>query len=312
MSISVIIPCYNGKRWIRSAVESCLHQKFLKEIIIVDDQSDDGSWEILEEVQQANSDMIKIYRNLLKGGNNARNLGFEKSTAKYIQWLDSDDRLLPGKFENQIEPLQNGEADIVYSDWRIDYWDNGGRTNAEQKRYEDYPDFLEELIKDNWTSPNNYLMTRAMAQKLSGGIGWNPTTKVGQDREYFTMAGILGARFKYVPGSFAVYNKQTSGTISGLNFKRRLELNQTLEERFRYELERQTNIPLSKKKRYYAILDTHKLKACFYHPIIKLTRPINLCEIRWDLMHWKMRIVMPWVWLKKHIQYYLKNSNEIT
>jgi hypothetical protein len=38
------------------------------------------------------------------------------------------------------------------------------------------------------------------------------------------MAGILGARFKYVPGSFAVYNKQTSGTISGLNFKRRLEL----------------------------------------------------------------------------------------
>jgi glycosyltransferase involved in cell wall biosynthesis len=240
----------------------------------------------------------------LKGGNNARNLGFEKSNAKYIQWLDSDDRLLPGKFEHQIIPLQNGEADIVYSDWQIDYWDNGGRTNAEQKRYEDYPDFLEELIKDNWSSPNNYLMTRAIAQKLYGGIGWNPTTKVGQDREYFTMAGILGARFQYVPGTFAVYNKQTSGTISGMNFKKRLELNQTLEERFRDEIKRQVWIPPDKKKRYYAILDTHKLKACFYHQEIKLARPINLFRIRWDLMHWKMRIVMPLVWLRKHLKYF--------
>ena len=268
---------------------------------MVDDHSTDNSWDLLQLWRDKYPEKIRIFKNPEKGANHARNFAFEQSTGQYIQWLDSDDRLLPGKFERQIIPLKNGEADIVYSDWQMDFWVDGEWTKSETKTYKAYPDFLEELIKENWVASHTYLMTRAMAQKLAGGTGWNPETKVGQDREYFTMAGILGARFKYVPGTFAVYNKQLYGTISGMDFKKRLELNQVLEYRFRKEIEKQAWIALARKRRYLDILDTHKLKACFYHDKIRLDRPISPLSIRWELMHWKMRWAIPWVYLRVHL-----------
>ena len=302
MKVSVLIPSFNNASWLPACLQSCINQRqLLLEIIVVDDHSTDNSWEILQLWREKYPESIKIFKNPEKGANHARNFAFEQSTGQYIQWLDSDDRLLPGKFEKQIMPLQNSEADIVYSDWQMDFWVDGVLTKSEKKAYQDYPDFLEELIKDNWTSPNNYLMTRAMVQWLAGGIGWNPETKVGQDREYFTMAGIFGARFKYVPGTFAVYNKRLSDTISGMDFKLRLELNQVLEGRFRNEIAKQAWIDPARKRTYLNILNTHKLKACFYHPKIKLDNSISPFSIRWDLMHWKMRLVMPWFYLKEHV-----------
>lgn len=266
MKVSVLIPSFNNATWLSACLQSCIDQgQLLHEIIVVDDHSTDNSWEVLQTWRDKYPETIKIFLNPEKGANHARNYAFEQSTAHYIQWLDSDDRLLPGKFEKQIQPLLSGEADIIYSDWQMDFWIDGQLSKSEQMTYKDNPDFLEELIKDNWTSPNNYLLTRGMAERLTGGIGWNPDTKIGQDREYFTMAGILGARFKYVQGVFAVYNKQTSGTISGMDFKKRLELNQVLEWRFGHEIDEQVWIDPTKKRRYQNILDTHKLKACFYH-----------------------------------------------
>ena len=48
--VSIIIPCYNCKRWVRQAVESCLNQTYPNiEIIVVDDGSTDGSVEVLRQ-----------------------------------------------------------------------------------------------------------------------------------------------------------------------------------------------------------------------------------------------------------------------
>ncbi len=241
--VSVLIPNFNNEKWLYSCIESCIGQgELLHEIIFVDDHSADNSLALLNSFVNKYPGKIKISINPKKGANSARDYAFFQSSGKYVQWLDSDDYLLPGKFENQIKPLLNEEADIVYSDWKMNYWIDGELKNQEIKNYKQYPDFLQELLKDNWTSPNNYLMTYEMAERLSGGIGWNPETKVGQDREYFTMAGILGARFQYVPGVYAVYNKQKLGTISGIEFKKRLELNQELENRFRSEINKSRSI----------------------------------------------------------------------
>ena len=87
-------------------IESCLTQKYLHEIIIVDDHSTDNSQEILTRLQKQNPEKTKIFKNPGKGGNNARNYGFSKSTGEYIQWLDADDFLLPGKFEHQIQAFE--------------------------------------------------------------------------------------------------------------------------------------------------------------------------------------------------------------
>ncbi|MER2998314.1 glycosyltransferase family 2 protein [Pontibacter populi] len=296
--VSVVIPNFNNAIWLPACIESCLQQKSILEIIVVDDHSTDESWQVLASYKKMYPSLIKIYQNPDKGANYARNYGFEQTYGEFIQWLDSDDVLLNDKFSNQIAQLEAQGADIAYSDFRIDEYKKGGLINQTIKAYGPFEDFTEELLKDNWTCPNNYLVRRNIAVKLANGIGWNNNTKIGQDREYFTVAALLGAKFIYVEGCFAVYNRWSEGTISGMSFKRRLELNQIIEKRFKSMI-LESNFPEYKKKNYLRILNTHKLKACFYNPSIKVDDLFFLSEIRWDLIHYKMKVILPFVYFNQ-------------
>ncbi len=305
--VSVIIPNYNNAKWLPKCIESCIEQgEFLKEIIIVDDHSTDNSLGVLSEYQSRHPIFIKVFTNPKKGANHARNYGFEQSCGEYIQWLDSDDWLITGKFQNQIEALKKSNADIAYADFRIDHFKDGKLAKSELKKFESSTDYLLELIKDTWNVTHSYLLRRSFAEKLNNGVGWNPNTKVGQDREYFTMAGILGARFQYVPGIFAVYNKQQSGTISGMDFKKRLRLNQILESRFRDEIANNSSITNFTKKALNSILDTHKAKACYYYNKITFDKLISPFNLEWSIIHWKMRLVIPFIVFIKNIQLIFK------
>ena len=86
---SIIITCYNQREFIRAAVESALAQPHtLKEIIVVDDASTDGSVEQLE--QFANSiRLIKFTTN--RGAIEARNEGARQAKGQYLVFLDGDD-----------------------------------------------------------------------------------------------------------------------------------------------------------------------------------------------------------------------------
>lgn len=304
--VSVIIPCYNAEKWIEKTIQSCLEQgELLREIIVVDDHSTDDSRSIVKHIQEEHPDMIRLFENPEKGANQARNFGFEQSGGEYIQWLDADDLLLPEKFETQVRALQNSGADIVYSDWRMDFYENGNKVRSEERKCREYDDYLLELLKDNWTAQHNYLMKRQIAKELHDISAWNPKTRVSQDREYFTMAGILGARFTYVNGKYSIYNKQSSNSISSLDFRNRLELNQSLELRLRNEISISDHIPQARKMDYFNILDTHMMKACFYHPGIKTRGMVNPFKLKWGLIHWKMRIYMPFLVLRKNLEHIL-------
>ncbi|MEQ9063207.1 MAG: glycosyltransferase family 2 protein [Vicingaceae bacterium] len=306
MKVSVIIPNYNKAAWLNKCLESCLIQgEWLKEIIVVDDGSTDESASILSTYQDSIPDMIRTYINPVKGANNARNFGFSLSSGAYIQWLDSDDELYPGKFKAQVEALESTGKDIAYSDWLRRYYSEGKLIKEEEKLYRDFDDFLYQLMIDNWTSPNNYLVRREFAEKLKGGMGWNPETRIGQDREYFTMAGILGAKFEYVPGVFACYNSQDKNTIANMEFMERLKENQKLEARFRDAIIESDLLADGPKEEYLKILNTHLVKACFYNNEIQFPRWISPLKLKWSLVHPKMKLFLPWVIIRKNIQWLL-------
>lgn len=303
--VSVIIPNFNTASWLPQCLDSCLSQNFLKEIIVVDDGSTDNSWELLKEYTKQYPDIIKKFKNPQKGANAARNFGFEKSSGVYIQWLDSDDFILPGKFEEQIGALEITQMDVAYSDWRMDFYEDNIYKHSEPVKYGPYQDFAEELLKDNWTSPNNYLLRREVALKVSNGIGWNPETRIAQDREYFSMVALLGAKFVYVPGIYAVYNRWSINTISGMNFALRIKLTQILENKLR-EVILESSFDRIKKRHYLSIISTHKLKACYYNPKVELDYSISPFDLQWDLFHYKMRMIIPFVYALKHTQYFMK------
>ncbi len=90
---SVVIPVYNKESFVKKTIESALSQSFEDfEIIIVNDGSTDQSLNILESFKDAR---IKIFTINNSGASSARNFGIEKSSGKFIAFLDADDYWYP-------------------------------------------------------------------------------------------------------------------------------------------------------------------------------------------------------------------------
>jgi glycosyltransferase involved in cell wall biosynthesis len=120
--VSVIIPVYNGERYLSSAIESVLNQTYEDlEVIVVDDGSTDRSQDIILNLKES---ITYIYQSN-SGVAAARNRGFLQSRGELIAFLDQDDRWYSHKIETQIEILgQRGDIGIVYSD--VDLIDETG------------------------------------------------------------------------------------------------------------------------------------------------------------------------------------------
>jgi glycosyltransferase involved in cell wall biosynthesis len=87
--VSVIMPVHNRIDSVKDAVESVLEQSYSNiELIIVDDGSEDGSKELLENIK--NKRIVLIHNDKCKGVSNARNMGLKAANGKYITYLDSD------------------------------------------------------------------------------------------------------------------------------------------------------------------------------------------------------------------------------
>lgn len=93
-SISIIVPVYNVEQYLSRCIESVLSQDFTDyELILVDDGSTDRSGKICDNFFYKYPDRIMVFHKENGGHNSARLLGFNKSSGKYIMFLDSDDYL---------------------------------------------------------------------------------------------------------------------------------------------------------------------------------------------------------------------------
>lgn len=91
--ISIIIPVYNGEKFIENAIKSCVNQSYSSlEIIVVNDGSIDNTWSILEMFSKSDN-RIKTLNVRNSGAPAARNRGLNIATGKYILFLDADDTL---------------------------------------------------------------------------------------------------------------------------------------------------------------------------------------------------------------------------
>jgi glycosyltransferase involved in cell wall biosynthesis len=117
-SVTAILPVFNGRRFLRDAVQSVLLQTLPPvELIVVDDGSTDGSLEELESLTEP-SVPIRVLRQANQGQSAARNLAARQAAGEYLAFLDQDDRWYPRHLEMLVEPLAaNAAAGWSYCDF---------------------------------------------------------------------------------------------------------------------------------------------------------------------------------------------------
>lgn len=110
--ISVIMPVYNGTKYLGEAIDSILNQTYRNfEFIIIDDHSTDKSWKMVLDYAKIDK-RIKPYRNTKNRGIvYTRNKGFKlmDKKAKYIAIFDADDVSYPNRLETQVNYLEHEE-----------------------------------------------------------------------------------------------------------------------------------------------------------------------------------------------------------
>lgn len=113
--VSVIIPTYNGSRFIRETIQSVLDQTYNNlEIMVVDDGSTDDTSLIVKSITDQR---ITYIQQKNAGVSPARNHGIAVSKGDYIAFLDHDDVWLPCKLEKQLSLFeQNPKVALIYSD----------------------------------------------------------------------------------------------------------------------------------------------------------------------------------------------------
>ena len=113
-SLSVVIPVYNEHQWVAELVRRVQLQPWTKEILLVDDGSTDGTIEILEEIQR-DHDNVRLFRHAENRGKGAAlRTGFAAATGDIIVIQDADLEYSPDDYEDLLEPLVDGRADVVY------------------------------------------------------------------------------------------------------------------------------------------------------------------------------------------------------
>ena len=106
MLISIIIPCYNVEEYIEECIESVLKQTYKNiEIICVDNNSTDQTFLKLKNLQKRYPQII-VLEEKKQGAPSARNTGLAVARGEWVQFLDSDDILLPGKIDAQVSLIK--------------------------------------------------------------------------------------------------------------------------------------------------------------------------------------------------------------
>lgn len=117
--ISIVLPVYNGSKYLRNAIDSCLQQTFHDfELIVVDDCSKDETPAIVQSYSDPRIVYIRNPRNLRLP--ESLNVGFKRAKGDYLTWTSDDNQYLPTALEEMLAYLEtHAEVDFVYTDMYV-------------------------------------------------------------------------------------------------------------------------------------------------------------------------------------------------
>ena len=121
VKISIIVPMYNVEKYLEICIHSLVNRNYDNlEIILVDNNSTDGTYKLAEKIQKEDS-RIKLYQCVTQGPSAARNLGLQYATGEYVSFVDADDCLSVEAYEYVSKDISKNNPDIIlYGYYTID------------------------------------------------------------------------------------------------------------------------------------------------------------------------------------------------
>ena len=218
--ISVIVPVYNVRKYLKKAIYSIINQKYRNlEIILVDDGSTDGSGEICDEFKEIDNRIV-VYHKENGGQSSARNYGIQKAIGDYIIFIDSDDYIHPEMILSLYEEIKKSKADVsvcgimnVYNTKEVPQCNN-----TELQFICTEKEFLKELLIGEKVPGSicNKLLKKEIAEKLSF-----PEGKIYEDAFYhLDLIKIAKTYVVTTKPYYYYYHRSNSSTTEKYNSKR--------------------------------------------------------------------------------------------
>jgi len=178
--ISVIMPCHNADRFVRTAVESILRQKFADwELIVVDDGSTDRTADIVGSFRDERIRMFRLAEN--RGNYCARNFGLRQARGKYVAMFDADDISKPNRLQVQQGYLErNKHVGCIGSNYGL--IDRAGYTIGKIERHCSYPEFKLRMLLDNYMLQSTVFVRRHLLEKY--GIAYDDRYRYASDYHF--------------------------------------------------------------------------------------------------------------------------------
>lgn len=204
--ISVIIPVYNGERFLNNAIESVLrqnHEPF--EILVVNDGSTDGTGKVLQKY----TNQIRIINQDNRGVSSARNKAMRIARGDYIAFLDADDQFLENHLGQLNQGASQGQYDIVYDCLGPPYCAIGKKA---PRKPDGKKAFLHLKKYQLWVQ--TAMVNRAFLERTK--ITFPEELSHGEDAVFFWRLLLAGAKVKYVRDIGCIYGIHDSNATKQL------------------------------------------------------------------------------------------------
>ncbi len=217
--VSTVIPVYNRAGMIGSAVRSVLKQTYRPiEIILVDDGSTDETLAELRRLEETHSEIIHVVTRENGGPGLARETGRLVARGEFIQYLDSDDLLLPQKFSVQVRALRKNPAcGIAYGISSL--IDQDGNTLRESSKWtgRKMETLFPALLVDRWWHTHTPLYRRSLCDQIGDWPAQRP-----EDWDYDARAGALGTRLVFCDERLSCQRQHDGHCVTKSSYERYL------------------------------------------------------------------------------------------
>lgn len=221
--VSVVIPAYNAAERLPTALDSVRAQTYPSEkleVIVVDDGSTDDTAAVAREHLRGASPMETQVMSVENGGPSwARNVGWRRSSGEWIQFLDDDDLLTPGKIETQAAYAKTvgSEAAVLHSDWERMSQNEDGEwvvTGAAQPRIDPEDPLVDLLSAEGFIHLGSALFKKGWLDTVSG---FDERYSLIEDVHLLLRVAIAGGQFVRVPSeqSLFLYRDRGGDSLSG-------------------------------------------------------------------------------------------------